>query len=217
MPPMSRQSGLTDLLGIYLRKYALKGHPALGKLAAETEKNPAARMMTDPIQANFLGFLLKSLNAQRVIEVGAFTGFGTLNMALALPAGGHVDTFDVDDKTLQTGRPFWKEAGVENRITFHHGPAADNLRKLTGPFDFAYVDADKQGYGTYYDVCLSLMRPGGVVALDNMLWSGRVANPAENDPGTVILRDLTARVMSDQRVDACLLPIGDGLLLARRK
>lgn len=214
---MSKQSGLGDHLRSYLQKYAFKASPALGKLAAETEKNPSARMMTDPIQANFLGFLIKSVNAHRVIEVGAFTGFGTLNMALALPSGGHVDTFDIDDKTIQTGRPFWKEAGVAERITFHHGPAVENLKKLKGPYDFAYIDADKQGYPNYYEACLGLMRPGGLVALDNMLWSGRVADPAENDASTVILRDLTARVMSDQRVDATLLPIGDGLLLARRK
>lgn len=214
---MSKQSGLGEQLGTYLQNYALKANPALAKLAAATEKNPAARMMTDPIQASLLGFLIKSLNARKIIEVGAFTGFGTLNMALVVPDGGRVDTFDVDDKNLAVGRPFWKEAGVESRIQFHHGPAADNLKKLHGPYDFAYIDADKQGYPAYYELCLQLMRPGGIVALDNMLWSGRVANPAETDASTVILRDLTRRVMEDQRVDACLLPIGDGLLLARRK
>jgi predicted O-methyltransferase YrrM len=162
------------------------------------------------------------LDARRVVEVGTFTGYSALAMAMALPPGGRIVCCDISEEYTAVARRYWKEAGVADRIDLRLGPAKETLAKLLatdGPasHDLAFIDADKTGYDAYYEACLQLLRPGGIIAIDNVLWSGRVADPAVTDADTAALRALNAKIRDDRRVDAVVLTVGDGLTLARRK
>ncbi len=192
------------------------------RLRQETMRLPRGRMQAGPETAQILAFLVRLLGARNCLEVGTFTGFSALSVALALPPDGRLIACDVSDEWTSIGRRYWQEAGVADRIDLRLGPGSATLHKLiaegrSGQFDFAFIDADKTGYDGYYEDCLALLRPGGVIALDNMLWGGSVADPTINDADTAALRALNAKIHADTRVDMCLLPIGDGVNLVRKK
>ena len=196
--------------------------PVQERLRTETQALPQAGMQIGPDQGLFLGLLVRMLDARRVIEVGTFTGYSALAMAMALPPGGRVLCCDISEEYTAIARRYWKEAGVESRIELRLGPARETLTGVLaaeGPAsqDLAFIDADKTGYDGYYETCLQLVRPGGIIAIDNVLWSGRVADPAVKDADTAALRALNLKIRDDRRVDAVVLTVGDGLTLARRK
>jgi len=192
------------------------------RMALDAARAPHGGMQTDTDQAAFLSFLVKVIGARRAIEVGVFRGFGSLAIALALPADGKLVACDVSDEYTRHARAYWEEAGVAGKIDLRLAPANDTLDALLrsdGPdsFDFAFIDADKTSYADYYERCLRLVRPGGVVAFDNVLWSGRVADRRFKDEDTEALRALNLRIRDDERVDAVLVTIGDGFHLARKR
>ena len=196
--------------------------PVQERLRTETQALPQAGMQIGPDQGLFLGLLVRMLDARRVIEVGTFTGYSALAMAMALPPGGRVLCCDISEEYTAIARRYWKEAGVENRIALRLGPAKETLTGVLAAEggasqDLAFIDADKTGYDVYYELCLQLVRPGGIIAIDNVLWSGKVADPAVKDADTAALRALNLKIRDDQRVDAVVLTVGDGLTLARRK
>lgn len=169
-----------------------------------------------------LALLIKSIRARRAIEVGTFTGYTALKVAQALPLDGKLICCDIDQEWTSIGRGYWRQAGVEEKIDLRLGPATETLGALlssgnAGAFDFVFIDADKPGYDSYYELSLELIRPAGVVVLDNMLWSGKVADPDETDESTVALRALGEKISRDSRVDSCLLTVGDGLMIATKK
>ena len=191
------------------------------RLREETARLPMGRMQIGPDQAALLALLVRAIGARRALEVGTFTGYSALAVAQALPADGRLVCCDVSDEWTSIARRYWREAGVDHRIELRLAPARETLDALVrdsgpGSFDFAFVDADKTGYDGYYEQCLVLVRPGGLLAFDNTLWSGRVADPADHDADTLALRALNAKAHRDARVDACLLTVGDGVLLVRR-
>lgn len=192
------------------------------RLRQETADHPHAGMQIGPDQGLFLGMLVRLLDARRVVEVGTFTGYSALAMAMALPPGGRIVCCDVSEEYTAVARRYWKQAGVADRIDLRLGPASATLAALLGSEgpgsqDLAFIDADKPAYDAYYEACLQLVRPGGLIAIDNVLWSGKVADPAVNDADTAALRALNLKVRDDARVDAVVLSVGDGLTLARRK
>lgn len=190
-------------------------------LREKTMTVPHGRMMTPPDIAALLGLLVRMIGAKRAIEVGTFTGYGSLAIASALPDDGQLICCDISEERPLIGMPFWKRAGVAERITLHIAPAADTLKALlkegAGRFDFIFIDADKGNYDLYYELGLKLVRAGGVIALDNMLWHGAVADTRVRDRETVGLRTLNAKIRDDKRVDASLLTVGDGLMVARKR
>ena len=190
-------------------------------LRAETARLPQAGMQIGPDQAAFLALLVRAIGARRCIEVGTFTGMSALAVAAALPADGKLVCCDISAEWTSIGRRYWREAGVDARIDLRLAPALDTLRALkkegAGNYDFAFIDADKTGYDAYYEACLELLRRGGLIALDNMLWSGSVADPAKADADTAALRALNAKIHADERVDASLLTLGDGVMLVRKR
>lgn len=191
------------------------------RLREETMRLPRGRMQAGPETAQVLAFLVRVLGARNCLEVGTFTGFSALTVASALPPEGRLIACDVSEEWTSIGRRYWQEAGVADRIDLRIGPGSATLHKLiaegrSGQFDFAFIDADKTGYDGYYEDCLILLRPGGVIALDNMLWGGAVADPGINDADTAALRALNAKIHADKRVEMCLLPIGDGVNLVRK-
>ncbi|MGH6890895.1 MAG: class I SAM-dependent methyltransferase [Dongiaceae bacterium] len=191
-------------------------------LRAETRKLPGSGMMSRPESDALLQLLIKLIGAGRVIEIGTFTGSGSLAMALVLPEEGRIVACDIDADWTAVGRRYWQQAGVAHKIDLRLAPAAqtiDALLKdgLAESFDMAFIDADKTGYDTYYEGCLKLVRRGGLMVLDNMLWSGDVADPAAHDKDTDALRALNLKIKEDDRVDFCLLSADDGILLARKR
>ena len=220
---MSRQSiGLDDRLHRYLLEASLREPPALARLREETAGHPRAGMQISPEQGQFMQLLLKLMGARRVVEVGVFTGYSSLAMALALPPGGRILACDVSEEYTAVARRHWAAAGVAARIELVLAPARETLEARlaageAGSYDFAFIDADKGGYLDYYERVLELLRPGGLVAVDNTLWSGAVADPGDRAPDTTALREFNARLRDDDRVDLSLVPIGDGLTLARKR
>jgi predicted O-methyltransferase YrrM len=220
---MSRQSiGLDDRLYGYLLGASLREPPALARLREETAAHPRAGMQIAPEQGQFMQLLLKLVDARRVIEAGVFTGYSSLAMALALPDDGRILACDISEEYTAIARRHWAAAGVAAKIELVLGPARDTLDARlaageAGSYDFAFIDADKGGYLDYYERLLALLRPGGLIAVDNTLWDGAVADPADRSPDTVALREFNARLRVDERVDLSLVPIGDGLTLARKR
>ena len=179
-------------------------------------------MQIGPDQAALLALLVRSLGARKCLEIGTFTGYSALAVAMALPAEGKLVCCDISEEWTAMGRRYWAKAGVAARIDLRLAPALQTLNDLlahkgSGQFDFAFIDADKAGYDSYYEACLRLVRAGGLIALDNMLWSGRVADPEFHDADTDALRALNAKIRDDARVDACLLTVGDGVMLAQKR
>lgn len=190
-------------------------------LRLETRKLPNGGMISGADVGALLAILAQSVNAKKTLEIGVFTGYTTLKVAQALPSDGKVVACDISEEWANIGKRYWHEAGVAQRIDLRIAPALVTLNSLVekgqaGTFDFAFIDADKTGYDAYYEACLKLLRPGGLIALDNMLWSGRVADPNEKDESTVAIRKLNEKIARDPRVSSCLMTIGDGVMLARK-
>ena len=217
---MTRRSlELDDTLYSYLVDHSVREHPAQAALRAATASHPHAGMQIAPDQGQFMALLVKLIGARRTLEIGVFTGYSALSVALALPDDGTLLACDISDEYTRVGKPFWQQAGVAHKIELRLAPALDTLdaRLAAGEaarYDFAFIDADKTGYDAYYERCLRLVRAGGLIAIDNTLWSGAVARPAK-DADTVALQQLNAKLHRDERIDLSLLPIGDGLTLAR--
>ena len=215
-----RAPEMSKRLHDYVLSQGLREHPVLRELRVLTDALPEASMRSSAEQMQLLALLIELIGAKRVLEIGCFTGYGSLAMALALPPDGRVVTLDVNEHWPAIGRRHWEHAGVADRIELRVGLAADSLEQLAAEgavFDLAYVDADKKLYDTYYERALALVRPGGIIALDNVLWSGAVADPADQDHQTLVLRTLNAKVRDDARVTSVLLPVGDGVLLTRKR
>jgi len=220
---MGRYEGLIapDVIE-YVLNTSIREPDILARLRSETADHPKVNFQIPPEQGQLLQVLVRMAGARRVIEVGVFTGYSSLAMALALPPDGHILACDISEEYTQTARRYWAEAGVAGKIDLRIAPAKTTLDSLiasgdTGHFDFAFVDADKTGYPGYYDQCLKLIRSGGVIALDNMLSRGRVLDTATQDPDVVSLRRMNEFIHADNRVDALLLPFGDGLTLAVKR
>ena len=212
---------IDDHLFEYLLAQSLREVPAQAALREATRTHPHAGMQISPDQGQFMALLVKLMGARRTIEVGTFTGYSALTVALALPEDGRVLACDVSDEYTKVGRPFWQQAGVAHKIELVIAPALQTLDARlaageAGAYDFAFIDADKANYDRYYERCLTLLRPGGLIALDNMLWSGAVAHPAKT-ADTAALQQLNAKLHRDERVDLTLLTVGDGLTLARKR
>ncbi|HKI38634.1 MAG TPA: class I SAM-dependent methyltransferase [Gemmataceae bacterium] len=219
---MARPSFLPTAVEQYVNGLLARETPLQGRLRAETAALPQARMQIGPDQAALLALLVRLTGARRALEVGTFTGFSALAVASALPPDGRLVTCDVNEEWTAIARRYWEEAGVAGRIDLRLGPAAETLAGLlrdgaAGSFDSAFIDADKESYDTYYESCLRLVRPGGLIAIDNVLWSGAVADPSAVDAETSAIRALNLKVRDDRRVEACLLTVGDGVMLARKR
>ena len=220
---MARLEGLIDPKVIdYIMSSGLREPDVMRKLREETEKHPFARFQIPPEQGQLFQILMRMSGARRVLEIGVFTGYSSLAMALAMPPDGRIVACDISEEYTRTARRYWTEAGVAGKIDLRLGPAAETLESLiaagqSGSFDFAFVDADKTGYPRYYEQCMKLVRPGGVIALDNMLSRGRVLEENPQDPDVAALRKMNEAIHRDERVDAILLPLGDGLTLAVKR
>jgi len=216
-----RTLGLDAALHRYLLEVSVREEPAARALREYTAALPEAVMQISPEQGQFLRLLLRLMNAERVLEVGTFTGYSALCMARAVGARGRVVCLDRSAEWTAVAREYWARAGVDGRIELRLGDARESLERLraeegAGRFDFAFLDADKEHYAAYYERLLELVRPGGVIAIDNTLWSGRVADPAEREPETAAIRAFNAALAADDRALLSLVPIGDGLTLARK-
>jgi predicted O-methyltransferase YrrM len=216
-----RTLNLDDALYDYVLDHSLREHAAQQGLREATRALPNAMMQISPDQWQFMALLVRLLGARRTIEIGVFTGYSALTVALALPADGYLLACDVSDDFTRVGRPFWQAAGVAHKIDLVLAPALDTLDARlaadeAGSYDFAFIDADKSAYDGYYERCMKLVRVGGLIAIDNVLWSGTVAHPAK-DADTAALQALNAKLRRDERIDLSLLPIGDGLTLARKR
>jgi caffeoyl-CoA O-methyltransferase len=221
---MSRRTlPLDDTLLDYLRDVSLREHPQQAALREATKPMPNSNMQIGPEQGQFMAFLVKLIGARRAIEIGVFTGYSALTVALAMPEDGRIVACDVSEEYTRVGREFWAAAGVAHKIDLRIGPAVVTLDALldageAGRYDFAFIDADKANYDAYYERSLQLVRSGGLLAIDNVLWYGKVARPAEEkDKDTAALQALNARLHRDERIDLSLVPIGDGVTLARKR
>ena len=217
-----RTLNLDERLYRYLLDHSVHEHPVQRELREATRGMPHAGMQIGPEQGQFMALLVRLLGARRTIEVGVFTGYSALSVALALPADGRIVACDVNEEWTAMARKYWAKANVADRIELHLAPALQTLDKLvatgeSGHFDFAFIDADKPNYLAYYERCLVLLRKGGLIAVDNTLWSGDFADPAKNEPNTAAIRAFNDAVNADARVEISLLPIGDGLTLAMKK
>ena len=213
---------VADPIEQYVESFGSRETPARQRLRAETAQLPQAGMQIGADQGQLMAFLVKLIGAKRCIEVGTYTGYSALAVALALPPDGVLITCDISEEWTAIARRYWREAGLDGKIELRLGDARGTLAALRresgdGSFDFAFIDADKSGYDYYYEACLHLVRPGGLILIDNVLWSGKVADPGVNDPDTVAIRELNAKIATDPRVEACLLTVGDGVMLVRRR
>lgn len=218
----SRTFTLPDTLYEYLLSVSLRETDVLRRLRQETATLPRAHMQIAPEQGQLMALLVRLTGARRCLEVGVFTGYSTLCVAAALPSEGRVIACDVNEEWTAIARRYWREAGVAERIELNLAPALETLDRLlaegqTGTFDFVFIDADKSNYWNYFERALELLRPGGLAAIDNTLWYGRVADPANQDDETRAIRAFNRRLHADARVDLSLIPIGDGMTLARKQ
>lgn len=218
----NRTLNLDERLYGYLREVSVQEPPVLARLREETSRLPMAMMQIGPEQGQFMGLLVKLIGARRCIEIGTFTGYSALACALALPVDGRLIALDVSEEWTSIAKRFWAEAGVAAKIELRLGPALESLRSLVdaegkGCFDFIFIDADKSNYGHYVEFAATLLRSGGLLAIDNVLWGGRVADPSVADADTAAIRAVNQALFRDPRFDASLVPIGDGLSLARRR
>jgi caffeoyl-CoA O-methyltransferase len=219
---MSRRSwSIDDRVRQYLLDHSLREPAAAAELRGATAKLPHAGMQISPEQGQLMALLVQAIGARRAIEIGTFTGYSALWVALALPADGRLVCCDVSAEWTAVGKPFWEQAGVAGKIDLRIAPAMATLDRLLADgdagYDFAFIDADKTGYDGYYERCLKLLRPGGLIAIDNVLWGGDVANPKNRSADTLALRALNRKLHHDERVTLSMLPVGDGLTLALKR
>ena len=211
---------ITEQLYEYLLSVSLREPDILRALRVETAQDEYSRMQIAPEQGQFMGLLMKLLGAQRTLDIGVYTGYSALSVALALPEKGRVIACDINREWTDTARKYWRLAGVEDRIDLRIAPARQTLENLLAErqynFDFAFIDADKINYAMYYEYCLQLIRPGGLIAIDNALWDGKVADYSVNDDDTMAIRALNRKIHEDRRVEISLVPIADGLTLVRK-
>ncbi len=213
-----RSIGLSPELHDYLMRVGVREPAVLEGLRTDTASHPQAQMQIAPEEGALLALLARLTGARRILEIGTFTGYSSTAMALALPPGGAVVCCDISEEFTARARQAWRDAGVDERVELRIGPAVETLEGLLAegvPFDMAFIDADKPNYGAYYEACVALVRPGGLICIDNVLWSGRVADAADTDASTKAIRAINARIASDERVDVAMVPIADGLTLAR--
>jgi len=219
---MSKSFLLPEALDHYVCAVVTRETPVAQALREETARMPMHVMQISPDEAAFLAQLVRMQNARRVLEIGTFTGYSALAMAQALPDAGRLFACDISREWTDIARRYWREAGVEQKIELRLAPALETLAAMlnegmAATFDLAFIDAEKTEYDAYFEACLTLLKPGGVMAFDNMLWSGAVADPSVCDAETLALRALNLKLRDDQRVDACMLTIADGVMLARKK
>jgi predicted O-methyltransferase YrrM len=217
----ARSAFLDERMQAYVAT-TVRPNAILERLREATASHPHGLMQIGADQGQFMQLLVRMLGVRKYLEIGVFTGYSSLAVALALPPDGIVTACDINDEWTSIGRGYWREAGVEDRIDLRLAPALDTLERLirdgaSGTYDLAFIDADKANVERYYERCLTLLRQGGVVLIDNVLWSGKVADASINDEDTVALRAINERVRDDERVDQSLLTIGDGLLVARKR
>jgi caffeoyl-CoA O-methyltransferase len=218
----NRPTELTEPLHEYLLDVSLREPKVLRKLRAETAKMPRARLQISPEQGQLMALLVELIGAKKTFEVGTFTGYSALVVALALPARGKLVACDISEEWTAVGRRYWKEAGVAKKIDLRIAPALDTLDELladgqAGTFDFGFIDADKPNYDNYYERGLKLLRKGGLLAIDNVLWGGSVIDKSDRDESTRCVRALNKKIHKDERVSVSMLPVGDGLTLARKR
>jgi predicted O-methyltransferase YrrM len=206
----------------YMLSVSLRERPILKSLRKETAHLSSHEMQISPEQGQFMAFLVELMGAKKTLEIGVYTGYSTLAVALALPDNGHITACDINPETSTIAKRFWKEAGVDQKIDLKLAPALDTLDHLiaegeSNTFDFIFIDADKQNYSNYYERSLSLARPGGLILIDNVLWGGDVADTTHHDKQTEAIRSLNQAIFTDKRVSMSLLPLSDGLTLARKR
>lgn len=219
---MSKNLALSDALREYLLSVSLREPDVLKRLREETASLPRASMQIVPEQGQFMGLLARLMRAGRIVEVGVFTGYSSLCLALALPPEGRLTALDISEEWTAVARRYWREAGVAGKIDLRLGPALDSLAALlaegnAGRYDLAFIDADKENYGGYYERALELLRPGGLLLIDNVLWGGQAADPGADSPEALAIRALNAKIHADPRVDISMLPLADGLTLALKR
>lgn len=219
---LNKNLGLDDQLHQYVLSVSVKEPEVLSQLRQETATQTGFRMQITPDQGQFLAFLIKLIKAKKTLEIGVFTGYSSLVTAIALPEDGKLIACDIDENYTQIARKYWEKAGVNQKITLNIAPALETLDQLltqgeAETFDFAFIDADKRNYPNYYEKCLQLVRKGGLIAIDNVLWSGKVADPEIKDKQTLAIRDFNRKLYQDDRVNISLIPIADGLTLAMKK
>jgi predicted O-methyltransferase YrrM len=213
---------LDDALRAYLLEIEPPEHQELRRLREATSRLPLARFQVAPEQAHLLAFLARLICARRTLEVGTFTGYSALAVALALPSEGRLVACELDEQWIEVGHPFWQRAGVAGKIEVKVGPALTTLASLeeagaAASFDFAFIDANKEDYDDYYECVLRLVRPAGLIAIDNVFFRGGVVNPRHTDPHVSSIRRLNAKIAADERVDRVVLPVGDGMTFVRRR
>jgi predicted O-methyltransferase YrrM len=213
---------VSDPVEHYVESFDSRETPARQRLRAETARLPQAGMQIGADQGALMALLIRLVGARRALEIGTFTGYSALAVAEALPPDGRLVTCDISEEWTAIARRYWREAGLDGKIELRLGDARSTLAALRreagdGSFDFGFIDADKSGYDHYYEACLHLVRPGGLILIDNVLWNGKVADPEVQDPDTMAIRQLNAKIAADPRVEACLLTVGDGVMLVRRR
>lgn len=220
---MSRETlGLSERLSDYIRKVGMREDDDLRRLREETAAHPRAQMQISPEQGQLMALLIELIGARRTVEVGTFTGYSAMCVAKAMGPAGRLIALDIDEDFTAVAQRHWRDAGIADRIDLRLAPAAESLRKMvaageSGAYDFAFIDADKTNYDTYYEYALALVRAGGLIGIDNVLWSGRVADADDTGADTLALRTLNAKIVADERVTMSLAPIGDGLTLVRKR
>lgn len=213
---------LTPQVYDYFKKNSLREPEVLSSLREQTHKMSMAQMQISPEQGQFMRLLMELMRAKKTLDIGTFTGYSALSVALGLPDNGKVIACDINGEWTKIAKHFWEIAGVNQKIELRLAPAKETLQNLLDcgeaeTFDFAFIDADKQNYDNYYELSLKLVRPGGLIAIDNVLWSGQVADPEIQDANTRAIRELNAKILGDNRVFISMLSIGDGLTLALKK
>jgi predicted O-methyltransferase YrrM len=212
----NRTINLTDQVVAYVHRFGVREHPVLAALRERTAPLPEHNMQIGPEQGAFMAMLVRLTGAGRILEIGTFTGYSSTAMALALPTDGRITCCDVSREWTDIARQAWTDAGVADRVELRLAPATETLATLDDDsFDLAFIDADKPNYDAYYEGCLRVVRPGGLILIDNVLWSGDVADPAVEGDNVRAIRALNEKIAADERVDHVLLPIADGVTMAR--